>query len=364
MRPRERVGTALDHKEPDRPPFQATFSPEAAAALRAALDLDSARSRSRYAGVAHQLEIALHQDVLVTSVGFSNPYGRLSADGADDWGVRWRPLPQATAGGGGGRGERGEIAAHPLADAAQIGRYSPPSPDRERLYTHATHTIFGYQHDYWIVGAVTATILDTARALRGDDQLLADLARDPDLADAILEVPFRYHSAAAHRLARMGADMILLGDDLATESGLVIGTDQWRRFLKPRIAQLIGSLKAVNRDLRIAFRCSGNFGALVAELIEIGVDTIQPRHPRAIDLAGLKRAFARKLVFWGALDPELLARGRPDDVRDDVRRSSGMLGAGGGLILGPAGRVGPDVSLANIDALVREVTGERPGAIT
>ena len=60
----------------------------------------------------------------------------------------------------------------------------------------------------------------------------------------ILDIPYRYHLAAAERLVRMGVDMIWLGDDIGQQTGMLISPKHWRRFLKPRMAELIATLKA------------------------------------------------------------------------------------------------------------------------
>ena len=69
------------------------------------------------------------------------------------------------------------------------------------------------------------TIFETAWALRGLERLLMDFVEDPELADAILDIPYRYHLAAAERLARMGVDMIWLGDDVGQQSGMLMSPE-------------------------------------------------------------------------------------------------------------------------------------------
>jgi uroporphyrinogen decarboxylase-like protein len=123
--------------------------------------------------------------------------------------------------------------------------------------SRAEQTIREFGGDYWIVGVVVTTIFEAAWALRGLEQLLMDFIEAPGLADRILEIPYRYHWTAAERLVRMGVDMIWLGDDIGQQSGMLFSPRHWRRFLKPRMAETIGTLKAINPQLKIAYHTDG-----------------------------------------------------------------------------------------------------------
>jgi uroporphyrinogen decarboxylase len=356
VRPRERVAAALEHEQPDRPPFQATFAPEAAARLRAELRLPMIPVHNPYgAGNPHDLEIALREDVLLTPVGWSTTYSQRVAQELDEWGVGWRLVPYTTPF---GEGHYPEVVSHPLADAAALAGYRAPDPDREQLYAHATHTLFSYQDDYWIAGVTIATIFDTAWALRGLERLLMDFVVDPELADAILEIPYRYHRAAAQRLTRMGVDMIVLGDDIAHAGGLLMSPKHWRRFLKPRLAELISTLRALNPRLKVAYHSDGNVQQIVPELIEIGVDVLHPVQPSAMDVETFKRRYGRALSLWGTLDDQqTLPFGSEAHVRRELRARIRSLGRGGGLILGPTHHLGLDIPPRNLWAMIEEATG-------
>ena len=72
--------------------------------------------------------------------------------------------------------------------------------------------------------------MEAAWALRGYEQMLTDLIVDPDLASAILDIPYHYHLAAARRLVEMGVDMIWVGDDVGSQAGMLISPALWRRW--------------------------------------------------------------------------------------------------------------------------------------
>jgi uroporphyrinogen-III decarboxylase len=204
-----------------------------------------------------------------------------------------------------------------------------------------------------VVGVTVTTIWETAWALRGYERLLMDLVVNPELADRILEIPFRYHLAAAERLTAMGIDMLWTGDDVGMQTGMLIAPRLWRRFLKPRMAELISRVKAINPGLKVAYHTDGHVRAIIPELIEIGVDVLNPVQPACMDPAELAREYGDRLCFWGTIDEQrTLPFGSPAEVRAEVLKRLATVGRRGGLILGPTHHVQLDTPLENFWAMV------------
>lgn len=355
VRPRDRVLAALSREVPDRCPLQASFTPEFAARLRADLGLDSggdADHNPHGGGNPYDLEMALGEDMLLTSVGWANCYYR-GGDYVDEWGVRWKSAPYETRF---GPGRYTEIAGHPLADAAALGAYRPPDPGRPELYEEAARVVREHGREHWIVGVTVTTIFETAWALRGLDRLLEDLVADADLAEAILDIPFRFHLAAAKRLAALGVDMIWTGDDVGAQSAMLMSPAMWRRFLKPRMARFFAEVRAVNPGVKIAYHSDGCILPIIPDLIEIGLDVLNPVQPASMDPEDLKRRYGDKLAFWGSIDEQrTLPFGTPGDVRREVETRVRTLGKGGGLVVGPTHHVQLDTPLENFRAMIDAV---------
>jgi uroporphyrinogen decarboxylase len=357
MTHRERVAQALSHEKPDRCPWQATFTPEFAERVRADLGMGAAdRAHNPHGGGnPYDLEMAFDQDILITSVGWANSYYGQGDEYVDEWGVGWRSVAYKTPY---GVGHYTEPRVHPLADADALTRYQPPDPGRPELYADAKRLISEHGAEYWTVGSTVTTIFEAAWALRGLEQLLADFIEDPDLADAVLDIPYRYHLAAAETLARMGVDMIWLGDDVGQQQGMLMSPRHWRRFLKPRMADIIERVKGVNPALKVAYHTDGCVYAIVPELIEIGLDVLNPVQPAAMDPARLKREYGKQLCFWGSIDEQYtMPFGSPDEVRREVLDRVATVGYDGGLILAPTHHLQLDTPLENFWAMVQVLTG-------
>jgi uroporphyrinogen decarboxylase len=354
MRPRERVEMALNHEVPDRCPMQISFTPEFADRLRGDMELlGRANHNPHGGGNTYELERALGEDMLLTSVGWANSYYMGDKPYVDEWGIGWTVHPYETPF---GIGHYTEIVGHPLADDAAISGYRAPDPNRPELYTDADQVIRDFRSEYWIVGVTVTTIFETAWALRGLEQMLIDMVLDPDLAEHLLDIPYQYHLTAAKKLVAMGVDMIWAGDDVGSQHEMLISPKMWRRYLKPRMAQFIAELKGINPNVKVAYHSDGDISRILPELIEIGLDVLNPIQPASMDPAEVKRKYGGQLSFWGTIDEQhTLPFGSPADVKSEVVDRLKTVGQGGGLILAPTHHVQLDTPLENFWAMVNTI---------
>jgi uroporphyrinogen decarboxylase len=355
MKHRERVEMALNHEAPDRCPMQVSFTPEFAERLKEDLKIQGRKVHNPHGGGnTYELERALEEDLLLTSVGWANSYYQAGGSYTDEWGVSWRNQPYNTPF---GTGNYTEMTSHPLADERALATYRCPDPNRPELFEEAARVIRDYKDEYWIVGVTVTTIFETAWALRGYDQMLMDFVADTDLAEAILDIPYRYHLAAAERLVKMGVDMIWTGDDMGMQTGMLISPRTWRKLFKPRMASFIAALKAINPQVKVAYHSDGNITAIIPDLIEIQLDVLNPIQPACMDPAELKRLYGDKLCFWGSIDEQhTLPFGSAADMRNEVLTRLNTIGKDGGLILGPTHHVQLDTPMENFWAMVNTIT--------
>jgi len=355
MKHRERVLMALNHEAPDRCPMQVSFTPEFASRLKAELRLGGSSIHNPHGGGnTYELERGLGEDLLLTSVGWANSYYQTSGEYMDEWGIGWKSAEYTTPY---GVGYYTEIRQHPLADDSAIDTYQPPDPNRPELYHEADWVLRTFKDEYWIVGVTVTTLFETAWALRGYERMLSDFALNPDLAERLLDIPYHYHLTAAKKLAHMGVDMIWIGDDVGAQNAMLISPKMWRRFLKPRMASFIAELKAINPGLKVAYHSDGVIYPIIPDLIEIGLDVLNPIQPACMNPVRLKQEYGDRLCFWGSLDEQhTLPFGTPGQVCEEVHERMRTLGKNGGLILGPTHHVQLDTPMENFWAMVNTIT--------
>jgi hypothetical protein len=138
-----------------------------------------------------------------------------------------------------------------------------------------------------------------------------------------------------------GADMDLvygLGDDVATHTNMWMSPADYRRFLKPRHARIIQYIKKRTKA-KIIHHCCGACSDIIGDLIEIGVDVLNPTQTSAagMDPFELKRRFGKDITFWGGIDViHLLPKGTVADVEREVKRHIDALAPGGGYVFAPS----------------------------
>lgn len=344
--------------------MQVSFTPEFAARLGNDLEIpDSSMHNPHGGGNTYVLERTLDEDLLLTSVGWANSYyatDALSDDGVhytDEWGIGWKNVPYRTQF---GTGHYTEIANHPLADDDAIGSYRPPDPNRPELYLEAERMVKEFKDEYWIVGVTVCTIFETAWALRGLSRTLMDFALNPDLVEALFDIPFHYHLTAARKLTELGVDMIWIGDDVGSQERMLISPATWRRFFRPRMATFITTVKQINPDVKVAYHSDGDITPIIPDLIEIGLDVLNPVQPRSMDPEKLKKACGDRLCFWGSIDEQYtLPFGTPVEVEQEVITRLKTIGQNGGLIIGPTHHVQLDTPRENFWAMVNTIIKTR-----
>ncbi len=359
---------ALNHEEPDRCPMQVSFTPEFASRLKAHLGLREEDVHNPHGGGnTYLLERILDEDMLLTSVGWANSYYATEAyseDGiayTDEWGIGWKNVEYETRF---GKGHYTEMVHHPLANDDAIDSYQPPDPNRPELYMEAERLIREHEDEYWIVGVTVTTVFETAWALRGYEKTLMDLVVNPDIVEKLFDIPFTYHLTAAKKLVELGVDMIWIGDDVGAQDRMLISPKTWRRFFKPRLATFISTLKNINPDVKVAYHSDGSIYPVLPDLIEIGLDILNPIQPQSMDPEQLKKQYGDNLCFWGSIDEQYtLPFATPAEVEREVRTRLKTVGKNGGLILGPTHHVQLDTPLENFWAMVHAITKTRYSSV-
>ncbi len=203
------------------------------------------------------------------------------------------------------------------------------------------------------VAIMQCTIFEVSWYMRGMEEFLMDLVTDPPMACAIMDRVLELRKGCAARYAVAGVDLIELGDDVSTQLEMMLSPTLWREQLKPRLAEVIAAARSVKPDVIIFYHGDGNLRQIIPDLIEIGVDVLNPVQPECMDPAEIKRIYGDRLALWGTIGTQTtMPFGSPAEVRETVRQRIEACGAGGGLILAPTHVLEPDVPWANIEAFV------------
>jgi len=355
MNSKERTLAALRRQEPDRVPVWVTVVADLAERLAAKVGIPAEPADAYLTNrISHPaLLTALGNDVV--GIGATAPPGhptRLRPDGylEDEWGLVYRRVPHDF-------GTYLEVVGRPLrgiVSAAELAGYRLPDPAARGRFDLARRQAERYGRDCALLGIIECTVFEMAWNLVGLEQFLADMALRRDYVRALLERVADYSIGVGLALIDLGADALLTGDDLGMDIGPMISPRMWREWLRPPLQRVFDAYRAARPDILIAYHSCGSVRPFIDELIEMGVDILNPVQvtARGMDPAELKQAYGTRLSFCGGVDQrEVLPHGTPDEVEQEVRQRIAELGPGGGYLLAPTHDVQADTPVANVLAV-------------
>lgn len=169
-----------------------------------------------------------------------------------------------------------------------------------------------------------------------------ELAAQPNmlcrLMDRYLEHAFSRAESFYSAVGTFADTVYGIGDDVASHTGMWMSPEDYRRYIKPRHAEIIKFIKE-RSNAKIIHHCCGACREILPDLIEIGVDALNPTQTSAeiMDPFTLKRDFGKDITFWGGIDVmHLLPTGTADDVEREVKRHIDALAPGGGYVFAPS----------------------------
>jgi len=191
-------------------------------------------------------------------------------------------------------------------------------------------------------------------AMRGMEQIMMDLHYHPTFVDALMDGLESMCMAVIERLARDFGDQIdAIGfsDDYGGQESILISPRHWRRYFKPHLRRMYERIRSASKVVYL--HTCGNVEPIVGELVELGVNMLQPIQPESMDIFALKREYGRDLCFAGGISTQYtLPFGTPEQVRGETLKCIDVMGEGGGYVAAPAKPIMPGVPLANAVALL------------
>jgi uroporphyrinogen decarboxylase len=194
---------------------------------------------------------------------------------------------------------------HPLAGIDTVDgldRYPFPDVRASDPNRELGHRVRRLQEDgYTVLGNMSQTVLETAYEMRGMPQLFVDFYERPRYVETLFGKILEQRLVQARRLAEAGVDILRIGDDIASQEGLIVGLDLYRDWIRPHHAAVISEARAIRTGIPVKYHSDGNLTPLLPDLIDIGVTIINPAQPECMDLREVKREFGRDLTLWGCM---------------------------------------------------------------
>ena len=352
MTPRERIHAAFSQSQPDFTPCDYFYTPEIQDALL------------RHFGVRDEntLRQILGVDIIYVDLPYIGSELPAFNDGSniDIWGVRRKPMPNEY-----GEYEEPVDSPYKAFDTVEdVENFAWPSSDWFD-YDVIPHICTQYPDMAIGVGDFgTQDFINGIAFGRGVEQVLIDIAMEDPVYMRIVEIRHKFFMEQIERCLVAGkgrVDIVLCGDDLGSQKGLLISPGKFEKIFAQRKKDLFDLAHAYNA--RISHHCCGSSRDLIPRFIELGMDALQTIQPQAagMDPFSLKKEFKGQITLHGGVDVQgWLQRESVGNIKQHINNLMDEIGMDGGFILAPCHCIQPDTPIENALA-VYEAVAERKG---
>jgi len=204
------------------------------------------------------------------------------------------------------------------------------------------------------VAGMGCTVWETSWYIRDMTVIMMDMLEGDEKAAYVLDRVTSDSAKRAAAFARAGADIITTGDDIGMQETIMMSLGMYREWLKPRLARVIAAAKAEKPSILIQYHSCGYVEPFIPDLMETGIDILNPVQPECMDFGKLHAEYGDRLSFNGTLGTQTtMPFGTPTEVRDTVFRNLDIAGSKGGLVVCPTHLLEPEVPWANVEAYVK-----------
>lgn len=380
MNSRERLLTALEHKQPDKVPY------DLAGSHVSGIHIIAYKKLCKYLGI-NQEPIAFNDVIQQTVIPCQQLLDKFEVDTrglfplcSHNWNVKGKDIGdyyehidewQFTQHFPKMDGFYWSLAKSPIdgmiADPKDLESYKWPAADNplrvEGLRQLATE--YRKQGKIVMVKSLCAGLFEMGQRIRGMENFLCDLMADKETAclimDKILELKKRYWQMVFDELGDL-VDIAVETDDYGTQQSQLISKDTYFELIEPRLRELMSFIKKTLNSKKpkgekgyIFFHSCGNVRPLLPSFIEMGIDIINPVHITAegMEPERLKADFGDKITFWGGgvETQHILPNGTVQEVRNDVKKNVEILMQGGGFVFNTVHNIQAEVPPENIVAM-------------
>jgi len=252
----------------------------------------------------------------------------------------------------------GQPTTHPLKTDPSIETlrdYPWPDPEAEDL-KGIRDRIESIADDYAVVGGSWAPFWHDAVDLLGMETLACLMYDNPVFVETLLNRITDYYITLNTRIFEEAGDLIdlvFIRNDFGTQTGPLISTEHFERYLSPCLERLV---EAAHRyDIKVMLHSSGGIRPLIPALIATGIDALHALQPDCpgMQASAIKRDFGSRIVLSGGIDARgALLRGTTREVRQNVLAVLSQLATGGRYLAAPSvDAITEDVPVANVLAM-------------
>jgi len=328
MTNRERFFVALNHRQPDKTPYNILFT-------------QKAREKMVEYYKDPNFEKKLGNCFTIVDFDGFDRCKEVRPNIYEDWfGVQWDRTVDKDIG----------VVCNRLVTEDNLDEFQFPDPNGKELY-EGKEEVIKSAGDTILLGNYGFTTFERAWTLMGMEDLLVAMAVNKPFAHELFDRILDYNLKVVENVCKYDIDGIRFGDDWGQQMGIIMGPQLWREFIKPRVKKLFQYVKSKGKFVLI--HCCGKVQEIFPDIIECGVDIFNPFQPEVMDVFEIKKMYGDRLTFYGGVSiQQTLPFGTVDQVKEEVKALIEKVGKGGGYIASPSHDVPADAKPENIAAMI------------
>jgi uroporphyrinogen decarboxylase len=247
---------------------------------------------------------------------------------------------------------------HPLRGASlqEIAEYPYPTVDESKIGEFQNEIKTLRNNGLASLGFMQMTVWEASWYLRSMEELMLDMMMEDESATILFDKITDFACEKARAYATAGTDILSLGDDIGTQTSIMLDVELWEKWLQPRLIKVIKAAKEIKPDILIFYHSCGYIIPFIDKLIESGVEILNPIQPECMSFDQVNKQYGDRLSFWGTLGTQqLLPYGTAQEVYAQTLANLNGCGLKGGIVIGPTHMVEPEVPWENLIAITEAV---------
>ena len=242
------------------------------------------------------------------------------------------------------------VIDHPILTDIFDRTYVFPKIDHKRI-ERDMEEMLSKKQDKFTMGAIGFSVFERAWSLMSMEEVFVAMLTEPQALTKLFDDICEYNLEVMDTMLNYPIDGFYFGDDWGQQKGLMMGAENWRKFIKPVMKKLYANAKAKGKYV-LQHSC-GDISEIFPDLIEIGLDCYQTFQPEIYDIEKIKKEYGNDLCFWGGISTQrLLPYATPDVVKSETKRIMEIMSKNGGYIAAPTHAMPLDVPPENVMAML------------
>lgn len=330
MTGRERIIAALNRKIPDRvPTMEWILHPEVMKNMNGAESDIEFAVRAGLDGIAVSLD---YTKEIIDERHYKDEWG-VTRVSYDDY-----PNP----------------VGNPIKTMADLEKLVIPDPDAEYRFNRIKNALERVGNEIAVVARVK-DVISQPRDLMGFEDFLMAFYLDPELIEALMKICVEHSTRIAENLVDIGVEAIVIGDDIANNTGLLMSPAMYKEQVYPYFRELVGNFKKLG--LLVIKHSDGDLRAILPELVDSGIDCLDPIDPLGnMDMTYMKKTYGSRIALKGNVDcVSTLVDKSPDQVKKETIQCILEGSIGGGHIISSSNSIHRGISPVNYQVFLDTV---------